>query len=366
VLATGLLVGCSDPAPPEPIPPLVELVRVDAYDVEDRIESTGELKAVERAEIAAEVGGRITEILCDEGDAVIVDQILLRIDPEKRELELDNVRARLAEASAASREAKRERDRIVQLHDRGAASDAQLDAANTSLESAQSRQRAAEAQRGEAERALRDAEVRAPFAALVARRTVSRGEYVGPGTPLYDLVSTDPIEVEFHLPERDSERVSLDQPVALRVAPMPDRVFEAHISMVSPIIDPRTRTLRVEARLPNPEGLLRPGLFAQVDIGVAQRSSVVIVPEESVMQRALGPVVFAVDDEGRVHQRDVRTGTHRRGAVEIVSGIQPGDWVVTSGQSRLLDGLLVRTQKREKPFRPANLAVTDDSDATPL
>jgi len=274
---------------------------------------------------------------------------------------LDNVRARLAEASAASREAKREQRRISQLHERGAASEAQLDAASTALESAQSRRRAAEAQLGEAKRALRDAEVQAPFAAMVAQRMVSRGEYVVPGTSL-----SDPIQVEFHLPERDSERVSLDQPVTVRVAPMPDQVFEARISMISPVIDPRTRTLRVEARLANPEGTLRPGLFAQIDVGVARRSGVVMVPEESVMQRALGPVVFTVDDEGRAHQRDVETGMHMRGAVEIESGVRPGEWVVTSGQSRLLDGLLVRTQRREEPFRPADLAVTVQSDETPL
>jgi len=349
-----------------PLPPLAELVRVEAFEVEDRIESTGELSAVERATIAAEVGGRITEILRDEGDAVEADEILLRIDPEKRELELDNVRARLSEASAASREAKREQRRISQLHERGAASEAQLDAASTALESAQSRRRAAKAQLGEAERALRDAEVQAPFAAMIAQRMVSRGEYVVPGTSLYDLVATDPIQVEFHLPERDSGRVSLAQPVSVRVAPMPDQVFEARISMISPVIDPRTRTLRVEARLANPEGTLRPGLFAQIHVGIARRSGVVMVPEESVMQRALGPVVFTVDDEGRAHQRDVVTGTHMRGAVEIKSGVRPGEWVVTSGQSRLLDGLIVRTQRREEPFRPADLAVTVQSDETPL
>lgn len=367
--STGLLLivilisGCSDTKPPEPLAPLVELVQVQSFDVEDRIESTGELLAVERAEIAAEVGGRITEVLCDAGDAVSPDEVLLRIDPEKRELELANVRARLAEASAATKETRREQRRIGQLHERGAASEAQLDSANTDLESAESRRDAAAAQLGEAERALRDSNVKAPFAALVARRMVSRGEFVAPGTLLYDLVAMDPIKVEFHLPERDSARVHLDQPVTVRVAPMPDRTFEAHVSMVSPVIDPQTRTLRVEARLANPDIQLRPGLFAEVDVGVARRSGVVMVPEESVVQRALGPIVFVVDDDGRVHQREIQTGKHRRGAVEIESGVVAGDWVVTSGQSRLLEGLLVRTQRREQPFRPENLAVAVDPDA---
>ncbi len=356
VVACCTLVACSQEAPPEPQAPLVELVRVGAFEIEDRIESTGELRAVERATIAAEIGGRVTEVLRDESDAVEADEVLLRIDPEKRELELANARAQLAEATAAVNEARREQRRIEQLHERGATSEALLDAANTSLESARSRLRAVEAQVGVAERALRDAEVRAPFAGLIARRTVSRGEFVTPGHSLYELVATDPVEVEFHLPERDSGRVTLGQPVAVRVAPQPERVFEARVSMVSPTIDTRTRTLRVEARLPNPDGELRPGLFALVDLGVARRSDIVMVPEQSVMQRTLGPIVFMVGDDGRVEQREVRTGVRRPGAVEIRSGIEAGEWVVTSGQARLVDGLVVRTQRRAEPFAPAHLA----------
>lgn len=363
LLLLALVSGCSEEAPPEPLPPLVELVRVEAFDVEDRIESIGELRAVERAMIAAEVDGRITEILRDEGDSVAAGETLLHIDPERRELDLANARAQLGEAVAAAKEALRDQRRLAQLRERGAASQAQLDAANTALEAARSRRLAAEAGVGVAERALRNAQVEAPFAALVAKRMVSRGEFVTPGAPLFDLVAMDPIEVEFRLPERDSGRVELDQPVAIRVAPLPDEVFEARISMVSPVIDPQTRTLRIEARLANPEGLLRPGLFARVDVGVARRSGIVMVPEQAVMQRALGPIVYTVDHEERVHEREVQIGPHRGGAVEILSGVGPGDWVVTSGQSRLMDGLLVRSVRKDEPFRPSHLVYVDEPDA---
>jgi membrane fusion protein (multidrug efflux system) len=364
VFAVSLVAACSDEEVPDVIAPMVELVRVQSFDIEDRIESTGELRAVERAEIAAEVSGRITEILRDEGDSVAADEVILRIDPEKRELELANVRAQRAEASAATSEAVREQRRLVQLHERGAASMSQLDAANTALESARSRLRAAEAQMGVAERALSDAEVRAPFEALIASRRVSRGEFVSPGTALFNLVAIDPIEVEFHLPERDSGRVALGQSVVVRVAPHPDRTFEARISMVSPIIDPRTRTLRVEARLDNADGMLRPGLFARVDVGVARRPDVIMVPEESVLQRALGPIVFTADADNRVTQRDVEIGIHRRGAVEIVRGVEAGDWVVRTGHTRLIDGLVVRARRHDEPFSPEELEAAGEPVAT--
>ncbi|MCP4036101.1 MAG: efflux RND transporter periplasmic adaptor subunit [bacterium] len=357
------LAACSEAPPAQAPAPLVELVRVGSFDLEDRIESSGELRAVEHATIAAEIGGRITEVLRDESDPVEANEVLLRIDPEKRELEVASARAQLAEATAAINEARREQRRISQLHERGATSQAQLDAADTTLESAHSRLRAVEAQMGVAERALRDAEVRAPFGGLIARRTVSRGEFVSPGNALYELVAMDPVEVEFHVPERESGRVLVGQSVAVSVAPQPDQIFEARVSMVSPTIDPRTRTLRVEARLPNPEAKLRPGLFALVDLGVSRRSGVVMVPEESVMQRTLGPIVYTVDAQGRVQQREVRTGVHRRGAIEIEAGIEAGEWVVASGQARLIDGLVVRVQRRDAPFKPADLAATGEPEA---
>jgi membrane fusion protein (multidrug efflux system) len=342
--AAALMAGCSgeEPAPP-PAAPLVVIGSVDAHDLDDRIEATGELRAVEQAEIAAEVDGRVTELIRDEGDAVAAGDAILTIDPERRELELADARAQLAESKAGQSEARQEHDRIEKLEKRGVASNAQLETARSSLAAAQSRRSAAMARLGVAERALRDATVRAPFAGLVARRMVSRGEFVRPGEPLFELVALDPIEVEFTLAERDSGRVAPGQPVGVTVAPFPERIFDASVTMISPTIDPRTRTLRVKAQLDNSDGILRPGLFARADLGVEFRENVPMVAEEAVLQRADGAVVFRfLADSNRVERRIVRTGIYRGGEVEIIEGLDPGDWVVTRGHASLLDGALVR------------------------
>src|SRR5690606_2063870 len=97
--------------------------------------------------------------------------------------------------------------------------------------------------------------------------------FVQPGQKLFELVALDPIEVEFHVPEKESSRVAQDAPVAVRVAPFPDEVFEARVPLVSPTIDPTARRLRVKAQLPNPDGRLRPGLFARADLGIAVREN---------------------------------------------------------------------------------------------
>jgi membrane fusion protein (multidrug efflux system) len=149
------------------------------------------------------------------------------------------------------------------------------------------------------------------------------------------------VQVEFSVAEVDSGRVRVGQEVDVRVAPHPGRVFRATVSVVSPTIDPRTRTLRVKGALPNEDHALRPGLFARVDLGVAERSDVLLIPEESILRRADGAVVFRLGEDNRVERRVVETGIHRDGAVEVVRGLSPGDRVVARGHATLVDGELV-------------------------
>jgi membrane fusion protein (multidrug efflux system) len=342
ILVLLLLSACgAEEAREEMGAPPVVVVSVEARDLEDHIDATGELLAKERARIASEVSGRITEVLVDEGRAVDAGQVLLEIDPERRNLELANARAGLAEAEAALREQEREYRRAKTLHGRGIASDAALDQAQTDLALARSRAEAANAGVGVSGRAVRDASVRAPFAGLIARREVSRGEFVNTGQPLFELVALDPVEVEFHLAERDSARVVLGQEVRVTVAPFPDETFRGVVTVVSPIIDARTRTLRVKAQIDNPDGRLRPGLFARADLGIAVRKGVLLVPEEAILLRSDGSVVFRRGEGNRVERVVVETGEHRAGQVEIAGGLAPGDQVVTRGQAGLVDGALV-------------------------
>jgi membrane fusion protein (multidrug efflux system) len=344
------------------LPPVtVEPVRVQT--LEDRIEATGELLAPERAEIAAEVPGRVTEILVAEGSRVEAGTVVLEIDPERRELEVASVGAQLAEAKAALAEMQRDAERIRTLHGRNVASDSRLDQAETQLALARSRQEAAEAALGVAQRALRDASVTAPFAGFVAQRRVSRGEFVNAGQPLFELVALDPIEVELHLPEVDAGRVRLDQPLALTVAPWPGEVFHATLTYVSPTIDPRSRTLRVKAQLANPDGRLRPGLFARADLGVAQRPGVAMIPEESILQRADGAVAFRLLGD-RVERVHIETGVHRDGWVEVVKGLGPPDRVVVRGHADLSDGMAVAVQ--DPAPHSAVTAVSEESARSPL
>lgn len=337
------LTGCREEVDPPPLITAapVSIVRVAAEHIVDRIEATGQLIAKSEASIATQVGGEITSIEVEEGDAVVAGQILVRIDPERRELEEARARARLAEADAEVAEHRRETRRLEKLRSSNAISEVALDQARTAVNLADSRRAAAAAELGLVQRALRDSQVTAPFAGFIARREVNRGEFVTPGQTLFELVALDPIEVEFHLAEIDSSRATLGALATVRVAPYPNESFSAVVSVISPTINTSTRTLRVKATLANEDGRLRPGLFARVDLGVSERDDVPMVEEEVVLQRADGSVVFRLDGDNRVSRVNVRLGVYRKGSVEIVEGLKPGDRVVIRGQAELIDGSAV-------------------------
>lgn len=346
----------------EVLRPPVMVVTSELRDVADRLRATGQLMAKAEATIAAQVKGQVTEIRVKEGEAVEAGTVLLVIDPERRELEVASAQAQLAEAQAELAVAKRNYQRTKRLSKDNVASEARLDEDRTRESLARSAANGAEARLGLARRALEDSTVSAPFSGLIARRHVSVGEYLSIGAALFDLVALDPIEVEFNLAEVDSSKVALGHPVEISIAPYPDETFAATVSVISPTIDPRTRTLRVKAELPNPDGRIRPGLFAHTDLGVSERLGVIVVPDDAVVQRADGAVVFRLDDSGRAERRLVETGVQLDGWVEVSSGLSPGDVVVVRGQTRIDDGVAVSVRQADGQPVEASPVATQAED----
>jgi membrane fusion protein (multidrug efflux system) len=318
--------------------PGVVVTSAVALDVPIELDAAGELQARDETRVAAEIAGRVTRIVVDEGGAVEDGAVVIEIDPERRRLELDAAVARVAQAQARLEKDRRQTERVRELFQSNVTSKAALDEAETALRLAIAEADAERAQRGVAQRALDDASVQAPFAGLVSHRHVDVGEFVQVGTPLFDMVSLDPVEVIFHLPEIDSSRVQLGQPVDVTLAPFPGELFRGQVSMVAPTIDPGTRTLRVKALIPNPEGRLRPGLFARASLGVELRRGLVMVPEDALLQRSDGQVLFLVGEGNRVRRVVVQAGVAHDGMVEVRGKVAPGDRVVRRGHDALIDG----------------------------
>ena len=327
--------------------PSVSAAVVESVDLREEIRASGDLNARLHTTISAEIEGRITEISVDEGSSVKAGAVVIEIDPERRRLELAAGRAQLAQAQANFTKERRQTERIRKLRTQNVASDQQLEEAETALSLARSRVDAQRAALGVTERALADASVSAPFAGMIARRAVQLGEFVQPGKPLVELVALDPLEVVFSLTELDTERVRPGQQIELSVGAFPDRVFQGVVTFISPTVDPATRTLRIKAEIDNDEGHLRPGLFARVSLGVSPRSGVVMVPEETLIQRSEGAVLFKIDAENRVKRIAVTTGVHDAGRIEVRGDVAPGDRVVRRGHGGLADGATVAVRAAE-------------------
>lgn len=342
-LASLLLgVACSEEeVATEDLLPSVSAVRLAPVTLDEELHASGDLVARFHTEIAAEVAGRVTGVSVDEGHAVEEGAVVLELDPERRHLDLQAARARLAQARANLRKERSQTERVRQLRAKNISSVQQLEEAETTLLLAESSVRAEEAAVGVAARALSDASVAAPFAGMVARRSVELGEFVQPGDVLFELVALDPLEVVFALTELDTERVSLGQSVQIRVGAFPDRVFTGTVSFVAPTVDPETRTLRIKAEIDNGDALLRPGLFARVSLGVNRRENVPMVPEEAVVQRSGGASVYRLTDDDRVERVAVEVGSQLQDRVEIRGDVHAGDRIVRRGHGGLANGMSV-------------------------
>jgi membrane fusion protein (multidrug efflux system) len=353
LVCVSTIAGCGDEAVEKSeFLPSVLVARVESIELNQEIRASGDLHARLHTTIAAEIEGRITGISIDEGSAVEKDAVVLEIDPARRQLDVSAARARLSQARANYRKDKSQSERLRKLRSQNVASEQQLEEAETDRQLSASSIAAERSALGVAERLLADASVTAPFSGMVASREVQLGEFVQPGTALFEIVAMDPLEVVFSLTELDSELVEAGQKVKLEVGAYRDRSFEGVVTFVSPTIDPDTRTLRVKAEVANSDGALRPGLFARVSLGINRREGVLMIPVEAVTRRAEGTFVYRMVGEDRVERVSVQTGVQEGERVEVRGELLAGDVIVRRGQAGLVDGAVVAVRSGE-PGRPA-------------
>jgi membrane fusion protein (multidrug efflux system) len=181
----------------------------------------------------------------------------------------------------------------------------------------------------------------APFDGVAGIRSVNLGDYVKDGADLVSIQDLSQVLVDFRLPERFVARVKTGQPVEVTLDALPGRRFGGRVDALDSVVDADGRSLLVRARLENPEGVLKSGLFARTRIVFATRENALVVPEEALVPLGGKQYLFkAVDGpNGKVSQRiEARIGLRLPGKVEILDGLAAGDLVVTAGQARLARG----------------------------
>lgn len=291
----------------------------------ETLTSTGTLLAEESVELQAETSGKIVEIRFVEGAHVRKGELLVKLNDA--DLSATRERAVYRKQLATLRER-----RIAQLLKQGVARQEEYDTALNELNVQQAEIELTEAQ-------IAKTEIRAPFDGVVGLRYVSEGSFVNAATRIATLQRIDRLKVDFSIPERYATRLRVGSPIAFAVAGG-DRRIQGQIYAIDPRIDATTRTVLVRAVCPNPDGRLLAGAFANVEVTLAQLKDALLVPAVAVVPGLNEKNVFVVKD-GKAESRAVQTGTRTQTAVHILSGLMPGDVVITSGLQQVRPGQAV-------------------------
>jgi membrane fusion protein (multidrug efflux system) len=302
-----------------------------------RVNAVGSLQAIQGVDVSPEVPGLVAEISFKSGARVNAGDKLLQLDATAEEAELRSLEAQLVLA-------QQDYDRTKGLQKKTVLSQAQLDRARSTLDSII-------AQAEEQQALIARKTIRAPFGGELGIRKINLGEYLSPGTPIVTLQQLNPIFANFSVPERFLSVLRLDQVVELKLAAYPDDIFKGKISAISPKVESRTRNIELQATLQNPEGRLRPGMFSRISVLLGGHTDVITLPRTAVDFLPYGNSIFLIegeDDALTVRRRQVTAGRIQGGRVEILSGIEPGQRVVRTGQLKLRNGQLINIDNQVK------------------
>lgn len=299
--------------------------------------AVGSLVAVQGVNVTTQASGKVTAILFQDGQNVEEGDLLVRLDDSVEQAQLENAQAAQALAQNAV-------NRYRPLLRQGAISPFRMDKLVAKLKESK-------AQVAQAQGQVDHLNIKAPFKGRLGIRQVDLGEYVKPGQALVRLDSQGSLFVDFTLTERYLEDVFLDQEVTVTSDAVPGKEFTGKITAISPQVDETTRSFSLRATIPNKGNVLTPGLFAQVEVHLKEEKDVVTVPQTAVSYSLYGDTVYIIEDSGKkekgkpvltVKRLAIQPGMKRKDEVAIISGVNPNDRVVTSGQLKLQNGSRVQ------------------------
>jgi membrane fusion protein (multidrug efflux system) len=332
----------------EPPPITVSTSEAESKTWQPYLSTIGTLSAANGVDITPETAGTVKEILFTSGQRVEANQLLVRLNDDIDQASLKDAQAELNLAEVTF-------NRQQDLYKRGATPSSELDAARSRLQKARAAVDKIQAM-------IDQKQINAPFAGRLGIGLIDLGEYVNPGqTTIVTLQDMDPLSAKFYLPEQYLGQLYVGQPILLQVEAHPEREFSGKIIAIDAKSDEATHNVRLQARVPNGDESLYPGLFANIKVLLPQEQNVIVVPETSIAYSLYGDSIFVVevDEEAsteenqvlRVHRRFVVTGERDNGEITILRGLTAGAQVVDAGQLKLDNGARVvidNTIKLEK------------------
>ncbi|RAV30949.1 efflux RND transporter periplasmic adaptor subunit [Sinomicrobium soli] len=306
-----------------PLPISGMIVKPEKF--ENRLSLSGSLEANELVDIRSEVSGVVREIYFREGSRVSEGQVLFKVD----DIELT---AQLSKAETAKKLAAENERRAKLLLEKQGISQEEYDMASADYESASAEAELISAQRYKTS-------VRAPFSGTIGLRNISKGTYVTPSTTVARLVNTDQLKLTFSIPEKYVSRMKVNSEFTFTTTDT-GRSFTARVYAIEPEVDVTTRTLKMRAVADNSEGQLYPGMFVNVKFPLEVVPDALMVPSEALIPIQNGKEVFVVR-KGKAQAVQVETGARTSSDVRVLSGLQPGDTILTYGIMALENGAAV-------------------------
>jgi RND family efflux transporter MFP subunit len=326
----------------------VQVVQVSRQRISESVSYTGTLEAWKKINITPETGGKIARILVEEGQRVAQGQLLAELESESIRLQLKQAEAGVAVAEANFADAQKNKDRMDRLIRENAVSEMQREKVQLAYEAAVAQLDQARAALNLVRHTLDVCLMTAPFAGIIASRNAEVGDVINPmmgsfspTSGVVTLVDFSRIKIAVDVTQGDAARIKKGQAVRLGVVYLPGRAFDGVVSVVNLAADPSTKKFGIEALVENPGLELRPGTFGDVVFEVATHDDVLVLPQSAILENS--HVFVAVD--GKARRRDVVTGLQNATTVEIVSGLQDGDWVITVGNLGLEDGMPVAVDR---------------------
>ena len=291
----------------------------------EMINSSGTLIPDEEVDLSFETSGKITNIHFDEGTGVRKGQLLAKINDR-------HLQAQLLKLQAQKKLADEREFRQRTLLTRDAISQESYDQAVTELQSLEADIMLLEAR-------IAETELRAPFDGAIGLRHVSEGAYVNPNTQIARLIKNDPLKIEFSIPERFAGEINVGFPLSFVLDGNPDTLI-ARVYAIDPKVDIRTRNITLRARYKNPGARIKPGRFVSIQLELSEIDDALSIPTEALIPEMDGDRVFVYRD-GLAHSVGVTTGLRTEDMIQITSGLQPGDTLITTGILQLRQGMTV-------------------------
>ncbi len=294
---------------------------------QNTMNAIGSVVAVQGVTVTPEIEGTVSEIAFESGALVQKGDLLVRLDTSLEDAQL---RATVAQADLARLNA----DRSRKLFADKTISQADLDTAEATLKQTLADADAIRATIGKKT-------LRAPFAGRLGIRLVNLGEYLDKGKAIVSLQSLAPIYVEFSLPQQELAQLSKGLRVRVSIDAYPDKKFEGELSAINPDLDPNTRSVRLQATLANADQLLRPGMFARVEVLLPVEQTVLAVPATAVLSSPFGDSVYVIEPTTNsppgliVRQQFIRTGRARGDFVSVETGLKAGEKIASAGIFKL-------------------------------